>query len=157
MSPHSLRLALEELYHDYAACLDDGELERWPEFFTETCIYKVVPRENHERGLPLAVLSCESRAGLQDRVTAVRETAVFGPRALRHIVSGVRVLEQHGERIQSTASYAVFETLPGEETRVFNVGRYLDVVVRDGVALRFAERICVFDSVLVPGSLVYPI
>ena len=157
MSPHALRLGLEELYAEYAACLDDAELERWPDFFTEDCLYRIVPRENFDRGLPLAILSCESRAGLRDRVKAVRETAVFAPRSLRHLVSGIRIRETRGDRFHVQASYAVFETPSGEETRVFNVGRYLDVVVRDAERLRFAEKICVFDSVLVPGSLVYPI
>jgi salicylate 5-hydroxylase small subunit len=157
MSPHALRLGLEALYAEYAACLDDDELERWPGFFTTDCVYQIVPRENFDRGLPLAILRCESRAGLEDRVQAVRETAVFAPRSLRHLVSGIRIRETRGDRIHVQASYAVFETPSGEETRVFNVGRYLDVVLREGDALRFAEKLCVFDSILVPGSLVYPI
>ena len=92
-----LRLELEDLFAAYAACLDDGELERWPEFFTDDCRYEIIPRENFERRLPLAVLRCESKGMLIDRV-----------------------------------------------------------VRSDGV-LKLAERLCVYDSVLVPGSLVYPI
>ncbi|MFT5175642.1 MAG: salicylate 5-hydroxylase small subunit, partial [Gammaproteobacteria bacterium] len=59
--------------------------------------------------------------------------------------------------IIAQSSYAVFETLPDEYTRVFNVGRYLDEIVRDEGKLRFRQRICVFDSELVPNSLIYPI
>ena len=40
---------------------------------------------------------------------------------------------------------------------VFNAGRYHDRVVRDNGTLKFQERLCVYDSVLVPGSLVMPI
>jgi salicylate 5-hydroxylase small subunit len=40
---------------------------------------------------------------------------------------------------------------------VFNVGRYVDVVRRTPEGLRFASRICVFDSELVPTSIIYPI
>jgi hypothetical protein len=36
-------------------------------------------------------------------------------------------------------------------------GRYHDRVVDDGDRLRFAERICVYDSTIVPTSLVYPV
>ena len=56
-----------------------------------------------------------------------------------------------------TPFYAVFETLPDEFTRVFQVGRYLDRVAVDAGRLRFAEKLCVFDSELIPNSMIYPI
>jgi salicylate 5-hydroxylase small subunit len=40
---------------------------------------------------------------------------------------------------------------------VFNVGRYLDRIVREDGVLKFAEKHCVFDSLLVPNSIVIPI
>ena len=54
MNRRDLRGLVDELYADYVGCLDDGDFERWPEFFTERCSYRIVPRENHDRGLPLA-------------------------------------------------------------------------------------------------------
>jgi len=152
-----LRLELDELYAAYAACLDDGELERWPEFFIDACRYEIIPRENFERGLPLAVMRCDSKGMLVDRVTALRRSSVYGPRALRHLISGIRVVGVDGDDIRAQASYAVLQTLPDEETTVFNAGRYLDRLVREHGTLKLAERRCVFDSVLVPSSLVYPI
>jgi 3-phenylpropionate/cinnamic acid dioxygenase small subunit len=150
-----LRLEVEELYAEYAAALDDGELERWPELFTAECLYEIMPRDNFDRGLPLALMRCESRGMLRDRVAALRQASVYAPRALRHLVSGIRIA---GDAVLDVrASYAVFETPLDEETRVLNVGRYLDKVVRDEGRLRFVEKRCVFDSVLVPGSLVYPL
>jgi 3-phenylpropionate/cinnamic acid dioxygenase small subunit len=152
-----LRLELDELYAAYAACLDDGALEDWPGFFTDTCRYEIIPRDNYERGLPLALMRCESRAMLVDRVAALRRSSVYAPRALRHLVSGLRVVTVDGEAIRAQASYAVLQTLSDEETTVFNTGRYLDRLVREHGTLKFQERLCIFDSVLVPGSLVYPI
>ena len=153
----ALRLEIEDLYTAYAATLDDGELEAWPDFFTEECTYQVVPRDNFDKGLPLAVIRCESRGMLCDRVTAVRETTMFEPRYLRHLISNVRVVGESEGAWETRANYAVFETLSDEYTRVFNVGRYLDRLVREDGQLRFAEKICVYDSVLVPNSIVYPI
>src|SRR5207302_1961197 len=46
------RLDLETLYADYAACLDSDALERWPDFFTETCHYRVTSAENYEARQP---------------------------------------------------------------------------------------------------------
>ena len=31
------------LYNDYAAALDAEEWEKWPDFFLEECVYKVLP------------------------------------------------------------------------------------------------------------------
>jgi len=152
-----LRLELEDLFAAYAACLDDGELERWPEFFTDDCRYEIIPRENFERGLPLAVLRCESKGMLIDRVAALRRSSVYAPRALRHLVSGVRIVGIEGGVVCAHANYAVLQTLSDEHTTIFNAGRYLDRVVRSDGVLKLAERLCVYDSVLVPGSLVYPI
>ena len=59
--------------------------------------------------------------------------------------------------IESEASYAVFRTRQNEVSEVFNVGRYIDVVRRTADGLRFASRICVFDSEMIPTSIIYPI
>src|SRR5216684_1837957 len=83
LNSRDLRLELEELYAAYTACLDEERFEEWPEFFVEQCLYKIVPRENFERGLPLATWLCESKGYLADRVTAIRMTAVYAPHGER--------------------------------------------------------------------------
>jgi 3-phenylpropionate/cinnamic acid dioxygenase small subunit len=148
---------INELYTAYVTCLDEGDLERWPDLFTDDCRYACIPRENHERGLPLATVLCESRGMLQDRVVAIRETAVYAPRVTRHLVSSLSLRPESSDVVRTEANYAVFETLVDQETRVLNTGRYLDTVVRADGAWRFREKLCVFDSVLVPNSLIYPL
>jgi 3-phenylpropionate/cinnamic acid dioxygenase small subunit len=152
-----MRAEIEELYAEYAACLDDLELERWPDFFVDPCLYRVTSRENFDRGLPLALILCESAGMLRDRVVALRKTSVYSPRAMRHIVSGVRVGESDANQTRAGASFVVFESPLDEPTRVFCAGRYLDVLVRTPNGLRFRERTCVLDSPLILGSLVYPV
>ena len=152
-----LRLAIEALYADYAAALDDDELERWPDFFVEDCLYKLVPRENWERNLPVALMLCESRAMLRDRITAVRSTALYAPRRLRHFITQFRITEEAPDLLRVRANYLVLQTLVDDLTRIQNAGRYLDFVLRTTEGWRFKEKICVFDSVLVPNSLIYPV
>ena len=48
-----LRLEVEDLYAEYCAALDEGRYEDWAALFTEDCLYRIVPRDNHDRGLPL--------------------------------------------------------------------------------------------------------
>ena len=152
-----LRLELEELYAEYSACLDEERFEEWPDFFTDPCLYEIVPRENFERGLPLATWLCESKGYLLDRVTAIRRTAVYAPRYVRRMVSGIRILGWSDEVLEVRANYLALETLQDELTRVFNTGQYRDKLVVEKGELKFREKLCVFDSILVPNSLIYPL
>lgn len=152
-----LRLEVEDLYYDYLACLDDNDLERWPEFFTDDCVYRVISRENYDRGLPLAVMYCRGKGMLLDRVQAIRKTSMYAPRSIRRLVSAVRPEPGEGD-VRVRANYAAFQTLVDEETQIFSVGRYVDRLVRDQDGrLRFAEKLCVYDSVVIPNSLIYPL
>ncbi len=152
-----LRLEVHDLLDAYVACLDDFELEAWPEFFTDDCFYQIIPRENWDRDLPLATMRCESKGMLKDRVMALRETQLYAPRYMRHLVSAVRVTSVEDGVIGARANYCVLQTLVDEETKVFQTGRYVDRIVREDGCLKFKEKSCVFDSVTVPTSLVYPI
>lgn len=151
------RLAVEDLYARYAEALDEGDIGRWPELFIEDAEYLIVSRENHQRRLPLALVRCESRAALLDRVQAITSLSFYAPRVLRHLVSGLRVRRRTDRGYDVHANYAVFQTLADEETTVLSVGRYLDVVVAEGDSLAFARKICVYDNPLVTNSLVYPL
>jgi salicylate 5-hydroxylase small subunit len=156
-APPELRLRLADLYTAYDAALDEGAYERWPEFFTEACVYKITPRENYEAGLPIAMVYCESRAMLADRVVALRGTTLYAPRIMRRVMGApaLTAIEPGGMWLQQ--SFALFETMLNEPSRVFLCGRCYDRVVEHGGALSFAERICVTDSTVVPASLVFPI
>jgi 3-phenylpropionate/cinnamic acid dioxygenase small subunit len=157
MNSGELRLALEELYAAYIGCLDEERFEEWPGFFTDLCLYKIVPRENFERGLPLATWLCESKGYLVDRVVAIRKTAMYAPRTMRRMVSAIRVQGWEGGALKTRANYLALESLQDELTRVFNTGQYYDTLVVEDGRLRFREKICVFDNALVPNSLIYPL
>lgn len=150
-------LDLTLLHAEYAAAVDGGHWDSWPEFFTDECIYKIQPRENYERGFPLATLSFESKGMLRDRVYSIKETLFHDPYYQRHIVSAPRVLSVAGEELTCEANYAVFRTKPNGLSSVFNVGRYLDIVRRTPQGLKFASRLCIYDSEMIPNSIIYPL
>ena len=154
----ALQFEIEDLYSRYGALLDDGPLREWPDLFAEQCLYLLIPRDNYDRGLPLAIIRCESRGMLTDRIRAAQETIMHEPRYLRHQITNVRVTNVQGERIDAIADFSVMEVLPDELPRILAVGRYIDVIQRrsDG-ALEFSEKRCVYDSVLVPNTIVYPL
>lgn len=145
------------LYADYASVVDGNEWHEWPEFFTDDCTYRIQPRENFDRGFPLATLSFESKGMLKDRVYGMTETIFHDPYYQRHVVGMPRILRVDDERIEAQANYAVFRTKPDETTTVFNVGRYIDVIRRTPEGLKFESRTCVFDSEMIANSIIYPI
>lgn len=148
---------LVQLYADYCYAVDSGHWDLWPEFFVDACSYRLVPRENHERGFPLATLAFESKGMLKDRVYGIRETLFHDPYYQRHVVGAPLVRSNVPERIVSEANYAVFRTKLDGPSTVFNVGRYLDVVVRTPAGLKFESRVAVYDSEMIPNSIIYPI
>ena len=150
-------LALNQLYADYASAVDSGQWDLWPEFFTDPCVYRLQPRENHERGFPLATLSFTSKGMLKDRVYGIKETLFHDPYYQRHVVGTPVVRKVEGARWTCEANYAVFRTKLSDASTVFNVGRYLDVVVRTPSGLKFASRECIYDSEMIPNSIIYPI
>lgn len=150
-------LALTQLYADYASAVDSGQWELWPEFFTDPCVYRLQPRENHERGFPLATLSFTSKGMLKDRVYGIKETLFHDPYYQRHVVGMPIVRSAEGGRFRCEANYAVFRTKLSDASTVFNVGRYLDTVVRTPAGLKFASRECIYDSEMIPNSIIYPI
>jgi salicylate 5-hydroxylase small subunit len=150
-------LAITQLYADYAGAVDSGNWDLWPEFFTEDCVYRLVPRENHERGFPLATLSFTSKGMLKDRVYGIKETLFHDPYYQRHVVGMPVLRKAEATRFECEANYAVFRTKLSEATTVFNVGRTLDTVVRTPAGLKFASRECIYDSEMIPNSIIYPI
>lgn len=148
---------LSQLYASYAQAVSSSQWELWPEFFTEDCIYRLQPRENYDRGFPLATLSFESKGMLKDRVYGIRETLFHDPYYQRHIVGTPVVLKAEANRFESEANYAVFRTKLSELSTVFNVGRYIDVVVRTEQGLKFASRQVIYDSEMIPNSVIYPL
>ena len=148
---------LTQLYAEYASAVSSGQWELWPEFFTEACSYRLQPRENFDRGFPLATLSFESKGMLKDRVYGIRETLFHDPYYQRQVVGSPVVRKAEGDRFECEANYAVFRTKLSELSSVFSVGRYIDVIVRTSEGLKFKSRQVVYDSEMIPNSIIYPI
>ena len=152
-----LHAEINRLNADYAAALDEKRFDDWPDFFTEDGRYQVQARENFDRKLPLSLMALESKGMMKDRVYGITQTIYHGPYYTRHVVGPVRVLGEEGGVIRAEASYAVFRTKPGNVSEVYNVGRYIDDIVRNNAGLLFASRRCVYDSEMVLNSLIYPV
>src|SRR5258708_34454236 len=76
------RLEVEEFHYEYAAVLERGEIERWPDFFTEDAVYRLVARDHADSGLRLGLIYCEGRGVRRGRDDALKQTRAHAPAAL---------------------------------------------------------------------------
>ena len=151
------RLELQDLYTAYADCLDSDALERWPDFFTEDCRYRITSAENHEAGLPLGLIYATSKNMLHDRVSALREANIYEPQRYRHIVSGIRLAGERDGVFDLTANFAVIRTMQDGAMTLFAAGRYMDRIERGPTGWLFARKEVVLDSRRIDTLLAIPL
>ena len=147
---------LAEFYDDYYSGLDAVQLHAWPGFFTEDCLYRIIPRENYEAGYTLCTMQAESRGMLIDRVMGLTKTQMYAPRTYRRFPSPVRIVAREGAGVRTRHNLLMVQTLIDKQTDIVLSAVCHDLVVRDEGGLRFRERIVVSDSEMVPNSLIYP-
>ena len=152
-----LRLDIEEFHTRYCDIVDVGDLEQWPSFFTDDCLYEVRSRENVDQDLPVGLIYCEGRGMIRDRAYAVKHTQMFAPRYLQHFVTNVAIRSITGDEIRARSSYLLLQTLVESPTTIHQSGRYYDTFVRRDGELLLRERRCIYDTTLIANDLVYPI
>jgi anthranilate 1,2-dioxygenase small subunit len=157
MNRTEARLTIEELMREYAACIDDGRYEEWPDFFTEECRYQILPKESHELGYVSGFYLCESKGMLKDRILCLRETAIYEPQRYRHLIGGTRVLELDGPRCRAETAFAVIRTTHEGEMSLFAAGKYIDTVLLDEKGARFSEKLVLTDSTRVEILIAAPL
>jgi anthranilate 1,2-dioxygenase small subunit len=143
----------------YALALDEQRLADWVEMFTDDAFYVVISRENADKGMPVGLIYCDSKAMIHDRAFATEKTSMFAPRYLRHIVGNLQMLGDDGQGgIRARANYVVMQVLYDRpEAKIHQVGVYHDVFRRVEGALKLAERRCVYDNLLVDNALCLPV
>ena len=145
------------LLYDYVQCSDDDRLEQWPDFFVDDCMYKIVPRENTDRGLSLAIVYCDNKDMLHDRVLVLRNAVVFNLHFDRHIVSNARVFEGDNGVYRMVSNFVVFQTDLEGQTQLFSAGKYDDQVVLVDGEPKFKEKVVTIDTYAVPNLLSTPL
>lgn len=151
------RDAIRDLYDDYYATLDEVRLHDWPEYFTQDCLYRVIPRENFEAGYTLSTMQAESRGMLKDRVTGLTRTQMYAPRYYRRFPTAPRIVAEENGGVRARHNLLLVQTLIDKPSEIVLSAVCHDLIVADEGRLRFAERVAVFDSEMLPNSLVYPV
>lgn len=157
LSPHNLQHDVQDLLTLHAELIDDDRLEEWPDLFVDDCLYKVIARENEDRGLAIAAIFCDSRRMLIDRVVSLRQANIYPTHFYRHVLSQPRIVAVDGDVIRAQTNYVVFQTRSSGETQIYNSGKYVDEIVATDAGLRFKSKLAIFDTNRVDTLMVRPI
>ena len=147
------RASLYDLFAEYGALIDASRFDEWLSLFAGECRYRIIPRENFDRGLPAAVVFCDSRAVLEDRIRALREANKYNIHTDRHVI-GLPRLNDDG---LAEAPFAVYQTDQEGETRLFATGLYRDRLEAVGRHLKFRDKLILLDTFAVPSLLATPL
>lgn len=156
-----LRARLQNMLAQYAHAIDDDRLEDWSGFFTPDGTYKIISRENHDRGLPVALVYCTGTGMLDDRISALRTANIYEPHTYCHLVGALELTgqeEKAGARIYKTrTNFTIHRTMAEGDMSLFSCGRYIDTIAETDDGLKFAERTVILDSRRIDTLLVIPI
>jgi 3-phenylpropionate/cinnamic acid dioxygenase small subunit len=152
-----LRLDVQEFYARYAECLDNGRLQQWPEFFVDSCTYRITTRRNLRHGPDEHLVSLSTKTTMRDRIAAIGQSEDYEPHTQRHFISNFRVQVSGEDELRVQANVQILRSYPERETEFLAAGYYLDRVAVTGNRLHFREKLCVLDSDTAPGDFVYPV
>lgn len=142
---------------EYARCLDDDDLEAWPDFFQERCLYKVTTADNYRDGLEGAMVYADCRAMLEDRISALRQANIYERHRYRHILGQPGILAESRDEVRSETPFLVARTMREGATSLFAAGRYVDCYRFEDGEPRLAERVVVCDSSAIDTLLAIPL
>lgn len=152
-----LRAEIDDFHVEYCAALDANDVERWPEFFTNSATYRITSRENALLGMPVGIVYCEGLDMIRDRALAVAHSQMFAPRHMLHVLGITRVLDEEGSTISAQTPFLLMQTLVEGASTVHLAGVFHDRFVREDERLLLASRVVVHDTEILATSLAYPV
>lgn len=141
----------------YVRTIDADDLESWPGYFTEQCLYNITSYENRRAGLPAGIFYADSRGMLKDRISALREANIFEGHRYRHLLGMSTMLGRDREEVHTETPFATYRIMRDGRTDLFVTGRYMDRLIFEHSGLKFIERVVVCDSSTIDTLLVIPL
>jgi anthranilate 1,2-dioxygenase small subunit len=141
----------------YIRCIDSNELESWPDFFVDDCLYKVTTAENHRNGFEAGIIYADSKGMLVDRVASLRDANIYEKQTYRHIVGLPSILKNGSNEAECETPFVVVRIMHDGQTDLFASGLYLDTYRAAGNDLKFARKFVVCDSSRVDTLMALPL
>ena len=133
--------AIQQLHARYGQLIDDRRFDDLGLLFCEDAVWEAEP------------LRFEGRAAI---VAGFEEIEPPKPGMVRHLTFNP-VIEGEGDEVHAWADAIALQVgAPGEPSPIVAVGRYHDVLRREGGDWRFAHRVFVYSGQPVPDSVREP-
>lgn len=156
VDPNIARL-ITDFLAEYAHAIDDDDVERWPDFFTKDGFYQITTRENYEADLPIGIMQCQGQGMMKDRMRALREANIYEPHTFNHLLGPSAIEEDNDGRYRMRTNVQIVRTMQNGEMSIFAAGKYIDTIVFEDHAPKFADRRVVLESRRVDILIVYPL
>lgn len=159
MIDQAVLAAIDALQMKYLGALDRRDFDAWLDCFAEEAAYVCISRENHEAGLPVAVMMDDTRARLRDRVRFIKEvwSGTYEDYATRHFVQRIDSKLLDKSYVSVITNFMVSYTNRRGGSDILVTGVYEDTVDVKGGTPRFASKRAILDTVTTPRYLVYPV
>ena len=113
------------LFYKYAQSIDESNLDEWPNFFVDDCLYRIIPKENENFSEPFAILYADNKNQLKDRVLIIEKALVYSLRNYRHFITNVVINKIENKIFFVTSNYVVYSTEQANgKTNLFSTGSY---------------------------------
>jgi anthranilate 1,2-dioxygenase small subunit len=142
---------------EYGHLADSGRYDDWLGLFAKDCSYHVVPKENADRGLSAALIFCDSRKMLEDRIEYLRTASKYNIHTDRHVIGLPHITAIGPGTLLAEAPFSVFQTEQEGDTRLFATGLYRDHLQWNGTELLVSQKMVLLDSFAVPSLLATPL
>ena len=151
------RLAIEDLFNQYGSYLDDRLLEDWLGLFADNCSYKIMPRENIELELPAALMLCENKNMLVDRIVSLREANEFSIHRSKHVIANIQIKKVSSPIFLVVANYVMYHADSEGNGSLFSFGTYSDTIIFINGEPKFVDKIVIVENWSIPHILSIPI
>jgi 3-phenylpropionate/cinnamic acid dioxygenase small subunit len=148
---------IEDFVLRSALLIDNNQFEQWLGCFDDESRYIVMPRDNKARGLPVALMHCENKARLTDRINCLLYANKTNPHFDRHIVSGSLITDMKDDVAHVQSSFLVVQTNLSGASKLFCAGIYEDKIRLADNGEKLVERCVVVDSFSIPTMLATPL
>ncbi len=151
-------LAVASFNAAYARTIDADDLERWPAYFTERCHYRITHVENEREGLAAGIVWADTRAMLEDRVSALREANIYERQRYRHLLGLPVILGAREGEVTAETPFIVARIMATGETELFASGVFRDRFERNAEGtMLLGERVAICDSTVTDTLLALPL
>lgn len=155
-----LRLAIEDFLYTEAALIDGWKLKEWLALYSPTARYEIAPTGDEEAATLSSAeslfLVADDRGRLEQRVIRLQKPqahAEYPHSRLRHLYTNVRVIADHGDRIQVESHFVTFRTKRGITSTYMGLHQWVLLRAGDSFLIDFKRTVLDLDGLVPQGKV----